>query len=219
MSPAALAIGVLVAAALGCAFVLARARRAARGRPPMSLTWGPTTLLLLAGVGCVLVLAGAGYGLALLLSGHSRGEAARTTAGTTRVERVTVTGPAHTVTRRLQVVRHIHGRRVIRYVDRTVTIPGKTRVLTRDVVRYRRVVVDKVVTSHGRTTTVKETKTVPDTRTQTRTQTQTQTETRTETVTQPVTATETKTVTAPPATVTVPVTITLTLPTPTTTGP
>jgi hypothetical protein len=180
------------------------------------------------------LLAGAGYVAALLL-GHNSSRVHRTTRAadaSARIERVTVTGPARTVTRRVPVVRRVHGRRVVEYLTRTVRLPGTTRVLTHRVVRYRRLVVNKVVTRNGRTTTERVVRTVPVKQTQTQTQTETQTQVQTSTVTQrstvtqPVTETIVSTVTQTqtlPVTVTTPVTVTVTTtatapPSPTTTG-
>jgi hypothetical protein len=121
----------------------------------------------------------------------------------------------------------------------TTTTPGGVHVVRQRVLRYVPVVTKRVVTIHGKTRTLTETRIVPTVRTQTQTQVQTQTsvvtnqqtvvnqvtvvDRRTETVVQPVTVvqtetetvTETRTVTAPPETVV----ITVTLPAITVTDP
>jgi hypothetical protein len=185
------------------------------GRGPISAL---TAMLVLAG------LAIAGVWAAILLRHTSQGRsAADPTTSITGEQRVTVTGPARTVIHRVPVVRRINGRRVVRDVTSTIRLPGATHVVVHPVVRYRRVVVDKVVTRDGKTTTLRRVRTVPVTsvRTQTQVQTQTQTETATvsqrSTVTEPVTRTVVSTSTVTTTDVT-PTTVTLTVTLPVTTG-
>jgi hypothetical protein len=186
-----------------------------------ALLKGRSSLRIFNAIWLLALLALGGYVLALLLR-HDAPPAGTPTAtalaGVTQLERVTVTRPARTVVRRVAVVRHLHGQRVVSYVTRTVTTPGGTRVVTRPVVRYRRVVVSKVVTQGGRTTTVRQTLTRVQTVTQVQAQqvTSTLTQRSTVTVTRPITgtvvstSTETSTQTVP-TTVTVPVTVTVTV--------
>jgi hypothetical protein len=195
---------------------------------------GLTGLAALAGVGFVTVAATAGSG---------GGAETYVAATLTTSKLVTVREHGKIVTKRVPVLRRIYAKPVTVMEMQTLTTPGGTSVVTRPVVRYRRVVQRDVVTVNGRPVTVSrlvtDTKvltnttlvTIANERTATLTQDRTVNQTVSQTVNQTVnrtvtdvqtvtpdpvtvTRTETETVTQPADTVTVVSIVTVTVPVP-----
>jgi hypothetical protein len=163
----------------------------------------------------------------LTSAGASTGTGSEYTLETTVTKLVTVRDHGRTRIKRVPVVRRVVVHPGTRFI--TTTTPGGVHVVRQSVLRYVPVVKKRIVTIHGKTRTLTETRIVPTVRTQTQVQTQTNVVTnqqtvvnqvtvvdrRTETVVQPVTVvqtetetvTETRTVTAPPETVVITVTL------------
>jgi hypothetical protein len=167
------------------------------------------------GLVLVAVLAGGGFMAAHAVS--RTGAANGALPHQTRL--VTVREPRKMFIHGHTVVRWHAGRRVIEtqantvMQTETVQTPSGTKVVTRPLTRLQVVYRKKVVTKHGKASTV----VVPQTVTDLHTNTLASTETRVQTVTQPMTVVQTRTlvstVTAPTTTVTLPgTTVTVTVP-------
>jgi hypothetical protein len=111
----------------------------------VALSVGVLSLLALAGYFAVNSLAGP----ATTISGGSYVQ-----LRTTVQKRVRVRVHGRVIVRRVSVVKRIYAKPVTLQETQTIRTPSGTRVLTRDVVRYQPVYRRKVITVHGKTTTV-----------------------------------------------------------------